>query len=117
MAAEPGGLSASRALAVRSGVASELVIRIGAPTGGAIRLAAAIPEGQSSPLTSVTAAGPLTPPVEGKTASATPAASATGSLPATRVVFLVAKAGKPRSSTVWGCSSWTTTRGAGAEEA
>ena len=32
-----------------------------------------------------------------KTASATPAASATGSTPATRTVFLVANAGKPRS--------------------
>ena len=113
--AEPAGPSASQRRR-RSGPASSRSVREQdrSSHGGATRLAAAIPEAQSSPFTSVTAAGPLTPPVEGNTASATPAASAIGSMPATRVVFLVAKAGNPRSSTVCGCCSWTTTRGAGA---
>ena len=81
--------------------------------GCAARLAAAIPEAQSLSSTRLTATGPFTPPLEGKTASATPAASATGSGPATRVVFLVAKTGKPRSCMAGACSG-TTMLGAGA---
>src|SRR4051812_19452283 len=90
--------------------------RIGALTGGEVRLAAAIPDCQSPESTSETASGPATPPVDGKTASATPAALATGSAPATRVVFLVANSGNPRSCAAFGCGFfvWTTMRGAGA---
>ena len=56
--------------------------------------------------------------IDGSTASATAAASAIGSAPATRVVFLVAKVGKPRSSVSSGAAtSRTTTRGAGPEPA
>ena len=64
--ASPRGPSAVSAFAVRSGIAPASVSRIGAPTGGAIRLAAAIPDGQSSASTRVTAAGPLTPAGRGK---------------------------------------------------
>jgi hypothetical protein len=89
--------------------------RIGALTGCAVRLAAAIPDCQSLESTSEIASGPGTPPVEGKAASATPAALATGSAPATRVVFLVANSGKPRSCAALGCPFfvWTTILGAG----
>ena len=95
--AEPAGASALSASAVKSGMSSVPVSRIGAPMGCAARLAAAIPEAQSLSSTRLTAAGPGTPPADGNAARATPAASATGSRPATRVVFLVANAGKPRS--------------------
>ena len=111
--AEPVGPSARSASAVTSGTSSVPVSRIGARMGCAARLAAAIPEAQSLSSTRLTATGPFTPPLEGKTASATPAASATGSGPATRVVFLVAKTGKPRSCVAGACS-WTTMLGAGA---
>ena len=69
-----------------------------------MRLAAAIPDCQSLESTSETASGPGTPPVEGNAASATPAAVAVGSAPATRVVFLVANSGKPRSWAAFGCA-------------
>ena len=54
-----------------------------------------MPARQSSWSTSTTARGRVSLEREGKTAWATAAASATGSAPATRVVFLVAKTGKP----------------------
>src|SRR5215213_1064184 len=90
-------------------------MRMGEPTGGAIRLAAAIPDRQSLDSTSETASGPATPPVEGKTARATAAASAEGSAPDTLVAFFVANSGKPRSWAALGCgrSVWTTILGAG----
>src|SRR4051794_37657421 len=90
--------------------------RMGALTGCAVRLAAAIPDCQSLESTRETASGPGMPPVDGKAASATPAAFATGSAPATRVVFLVANSGKPRSWTALGCGAFfvcTTIFGAG----
>src|SRR5215211_3758267 len=115
LAADPPGPRASSASVVRPGMSSVPEIRIGALTGGAVRLAAAIPSRHSSESTSDTASGPDTPPVEGNTASATPAASATGSAPATRVVFLVANSGNPRSCAAFGCGRlvWTTILGAG----
>ena len=63
---------------------------IGARIGGAISTEAAIAACQSSLGARVTAAGWVPGAADGYTASATPAASATGSAPATRVVFLVA---------------------------
>jgi hypothetical protein len=65
----------------------------------------AIPAAQSSAWTRVTAFGPLPLPVAGNAASATPAAVAIGSALATRVVLLVANAGKPRSDGSSVCSS------------
>jgi hypothetical protein len=65
VAAEPPGPSASSASVVRSGSSSPSEIRIGAPTGGPARLAAAMPDCQSRESTSDTASGPGTPPVEG----------------------------------------------------
>ena len=50
----------------------------------------------------VTAVGCVPGAAEGNTASATPAASATGSAPATRVVFLVATEGKASFWRAWG---------------
>src|SRR3954464_7581810 len=57
---------------------------------------AATPMRQSRASTSATAPGRVFTDGPGNTARATPAASATGSAPPTRVVFFVAKAGKPR---------------------
>ena len=67
--------------------------RSGARTGAAIRTEAAIAPAQSSSSTRVTAAGRCAAVVEGKTASATPAALVAGSEPPTLVVLPVAKAG------------------------
>ena len=115
MAAEPSGPSCSSAVAVSSGISPPSVSRTGAPTGAAVSDAAAIPPAQSPASTSETASGPATPPAEGKTASAAAAASAIGSAPETRVVFLVANAGNPSSSVRSGTgTSRITTSGAGA---
>src|SRR3954449_9685188 len=57
---------------------------------------AATPMRQSRASTSATAPGRVFTDGPGNTARATPAASATGSAPPTRVVFFVANAGKPR---------------------
>src|SRR5436190_19169817 len=62
----------------------------GALIGEDIRTAEAIAACQSSSGAIVTAPGWVPEAAEGYTASATPAASAAGSAPATRVVFLVA---------------------------
>ena len=59
-----------------------------------------------------TAAGRLVGPVDGNTACATPAASAVGSAPPTRVVFFVANVGKPRSPAACGSSPATPETGA-----
>ena len=93
VAALPCGSRAARALAVGSGTPPGAEIRTGAPTGAAISTEAAIAPCQSSSPTRVTAAGRWAGVVEGKVASATPAALEAGSAPPTRVVFLVAKAG------------------------
>ncbi len=89
----PCGSSASSASSLTSGISSGAEKRIGARTGGAIRTAAAIAPAQSSSPTRVTASGRWSGVVEGKTASAAPAAFATGSEPPIRVVLLVAKPG------------------------
>ena len=65
-----------------------------------------VPPAQSSSSTSVTACG-WRPSTAGYTAVATAAASWTGSFPATRVVFLVARTGNPR--TFLGFSPFTLT--------
>ena len=74
----------------------------GAWMGGAISTDAAIAACQSSVGASVTAVGWVPAPTDGNTATATPAASATGSAPGTRVVFLVATVGKPSSCAACG---------------
>ena len=74
----------------------------GAWMGGAISTDAAIAASQSPVGASVTAVGWVPGAAEGNTARATPAASATGSAPATRVVFLVARMGKPSFSLACG---------------
>ena len=94
--AEPVGASMLSACAVAAGSEPLPDSRIGARIGGAISTEAAIAASQSSVGASVTAAGWVPGAEDGYTASATPAASAIGSAPATRVVFLVASAGIPR---------------------
>ncbi len=76
-------------------------------TGVAIRTEAASAASQSSVGAIATAGGWVPVPEDGYTASATPAASAVGSPPATRVVFLVATAGKPSFWPAWGVLAWT----------
>ena len=68
-----------------------------ARTGVEARTAPAMPARQSRASISATAAGRFSGVVAGNTARATPAALAIESAPPMRVVFLVAKAGKPRS--------------------
>ena len=68
-----------------------------ARTGVEARTAPAMPACQSRASISATAAGRFSGVVAGNTARATPAALAIESAPPMRVVFLVAKAGKPRS--------------------
>ena len=94
---EPCGSIVARASEVAEGTPPGPEKRIGARTGSAISAAAAIPPCQSPSATRVTAAGESSGTVEGKVASAAPAAFAAALEPPTRVVFLVAKAGKPRS--------------------
>ena len=89
----PWGSSAASAASLTSGISAGPESRIGAPTGAAVRTAAAIAPAQSSSLTIVTAAGRCVGVVEGNTARAAPAASAAGSEPPIRVVLLVAKPG------------------------
>ena len=86
--------SASRLAGGRSG---PLESRTAARTGVEARTAPAMPARQSRASISATAAGRFSGVVAGNTARATPAASAMASAPPMRVVFLVAKAGKPRS--------------------
>ena len=77
--------------------------------GGAIRTEAAIAACQSEVGASATAPGWVPGAADGYTASATPAASATGSAPGTRVVFLVAVTGKPSCFTAFGDAEATPT--------
>src|SRR5579884_281044 len=98
----PVGASRDRAWAVALGNLAAPESSTGARIGEAIITAEASAACQSSVGAIVTAAGWVPEPMEGNTASATPAASATGSAPATRVVFLVASAGKTISCAAWG---------------
>ena len=81
--------------------------RIGARIGAAISTDEAIAACQSSVGASVTAVGWVPAAAEGYTASATPAASAIGSAPATRVVFFVATVGNPSCWPALGVLDWT----------
>ena len=94
-APDPVGASVDTTSAVAAGSDPAPDRSTGARIGGAIRTEAAIEAAQSSLGAMVTAAGWVPGAADGYTASATPAASATGSAPATRVVFLVASTGKP----------------------
>src|SRR4051794_22264297 len=92
---EPVGWSASSAALVASGILSPSANSTGARIGRAASTDAAIPVRQSRTSARITAWGRDSALRAGYVASATPAASATGSPPATRVVFLVANTGKP----------------------
>ena len=81
--------------------------RIGARIGEDISTDEAIAACQSSVGASVTAVGWVPLAAEGYTAIATPAASATGSAPGTRVVFLVAVVGNPSCWAALGVLDWT----------
>src|SRR5207302_9619746 len=85
--------------------------KTGALIGGAIWTEAAIAASQSSVGAIDTACGCVPELEAGYTASATPAASATGSVPATRLVFLVATEGKPSFCPACGVLAWTPTAG------
>src|SRR4051812_42945989 len=93
---EPSGPSASSASALAGGRSGPFESRIGARNGGAASTAAATAPRQSRASASTTAPGRLLFDEAGYTARDTAAASAIGSAPPTRVVFLVAKPGKPR---------------------
>src|SRR3954471_16216111 len=92
---DPLGFSRSIVSWVTGGTSPPSVRRIGAPIGAPARTLALTAPCQSPLSTSTTAVGRGAPPVEGKTALATPAASAAGSPPPTLIVFLVAVEGKP----------------------
>src|SRR5450755_938308 len=92
---EPVGASALSASAVARGSSEPPESSTGARIGGAISTAEATAACQSLLGAIVTAVGWVPGATDGYTASATPAASAVGSLPGTRVVFLVATEGKP----------------------
>src|ERR1700733_3982083 len=106
-APDPVGASADRASLVAAGSAVAPESSTGAPMGGAISTDAAIAACQSPVGASVTTFGWVPGTTDGNTARATPAASATGSLPGTRVVFLVASAGKPSFCAAWGAFDGT----------
>src|SRR5579884_4480040 len=94
-APEPIGFRAFRASLVAEGSDEPPDRRIGAASGGEEKTDAAIAACQSSVGARTTTDGWVPPPVEGYSARATPAASTIGSPPFTRVVFLVARYGKP----------------------
>src|ERR1700742_4532810 len=91
---DPVGASAVRASLVAAGSAVGPEGRTGAWMGEPISTKPAIAACQSPVGASVTAVGWVPDTTDGNTARATPAASATGSAPGTRVVFLVAVKGK-----------------------
>src|SRR5690348_9522714 len=91
----PAGASALSVSLVADGSEVDPDSRIGARIGDDISTDEAIAACQSSVGASVTAVGWVPGAAEGYTASATPAASAIGSAPGTRVVFLVAIVGNP----------------------
>ena len=102
---EPVGCSASRAAFVASGIVSPSANRIGALIGRPTSTDATMPVFQSRTSARITAAGLDSGVREGYVASATAAASAIASPPAIRVVFLVAKTGKPSGGPPAGTSS------------
>ena len=106
-ALDPSGRSAASASRLASGRMGPLESRIAARTGVEASTDPAIPARQSRASMSATAAGRFSGVVAGKTARATPAALAIGSAPRMRVVFFVAKAGKPRSGTASGAEPLT----------
>ncbi len=100
----PVGSSALSAFFVASGSESDPDSRIGARSGRDISTDAATPACQSPESTSATARGRALGSSGVNTAWATAAASAVGSAPPTRVVFLVANCGKPSSCAALGWS-------------
>ena len=92
-APEPVGASRRSAPVVADGNEELPESRIGALTGPDIRTEDAIAACQLSVGAITTEGGCVLDPAEGYTASATAAASAVGSAPATRVVFLVTSHG------------------------
>src|ERR1700744_1264913 len=94
-APDPVGASVVSASAVALGRLVAPDRSRGAWIGGAMSTDAASAACQSAVGASATADGWVPGAADGNTATATPAASATGSAPGTRVVFLVAMVGKP----------------------
>ena len=94
----PVGISRPSACSVAGGSSPRSENSSGARSGADISWAAETATRQSAVSTSVTARGRVSRSREGKTACATPAASAIGSAPPTRVVLRVANAGKPSSA-------------------
>src|SRR5947208_16414140 len=90
---EPVGLKRLSAWGDTDGSLLPSLSRIGIPRGCAISTDAAIAPVQSRLSTIATARGRLSGEVAGNTALTAPATSATGSAPATRVVFRVAEVG------------------------
>src|SRR5919204_2373802 len=95
---EPDGLKRLSASLDTAGSLPPPLSRTGTPSGCAISTDAAMAPCQLALSTIATACGLLSGEVEGNTALAAPATSATGSAPATRVVFRVAVTGKPSSA-------------------
>src|SRR4051795_11743780 len=91
----PTGLRRSIASEVAAGSLSPSLARSGAPSGCAFSTEPATAPCQSFLSTSTTACGRSLGVVAGNTAAATPARSATGSPPPTRIVLRVATAGEP----------------------
>ena len=103
----PVGPSALSAFLVASGSESAPDNRVGARSGRDISTDAATPACQSPESTRATARGRALGSSGVKTAWATAAASAVGSAPPTRVVFLVANCGNPSS---WAALGWSPLR-------
>ena len=97
----PRARPSARARRAPASVAGGSVVAVGraagAPIGSAMSCGGGDAARQSVASTSATASGACRLVARGKTARATAAAFAIGSAPPTRVVFFVAKAGKPRS--------------------
>src|SRR3954449_19401 len=110
----PFGLSRSSVSDVTEGSESPSVSRIGALSGSPTSAPAATAPCQSSLSTSTTAGGRVSSDDDGKIALATPAASATGSLPLTRVVLRVAVIGKPSCSAAFLSVDFAPVTGGGA---
>jgi hypothetical protein len=98
---EPSGRSAASAAELEAGRLRPSENRSGARIGALISTEPARAPRQSRESTIATALGRVTFEPAEYTARATPAASAVGSPPPTRVVFFVAKAGNPRSTAAW----------------
>src|SRR3954454_19033415 len=94
----PFGFRRSSVSELTAGRPPPSLSRIGARSGAATSAPAAMAPCQSSLSTSTTAGGRVSRELDGKSALATPAASAAASLPLTRVVLRVAVIGKPSCS-------------------